>query len=185
MVHGDGRAQAGSVRRPRGDAGPCILLGDMLRLVAVRPYPIAIRARVLALLGQAGCVLAEADAIPMGTDDATALAWLKTRCSPRPPDVLLIPFHRHRDTRGEHVDGLGVARRIEDEVPALRDVPIVMPASSVVVAGVRVALGPHAARPLPPALRARVLLLPEGELDLPATREAVRAHLARSTTTPP
>ena len=76
-------------------------------------------------------------------------------------------------------------RRIEEELPALRDVPIVMPASSVVVAGVRIALGQHAARPLPPSLRERVLLLPEDELDLPATKEAVRAHLARTTTTTP
>ncbi len=154
-------------------------------MVAVRPYHVAIRARVLALLGQAECVLAPDDAVPMGTDDTTVIAWRKARCTPRPPDALLIPFHRHRDTRGEHIDGLGVARRIEDELPALRDVPILMPASSVVVAGVRLALSHHAVRPLPPSLRDRVLLLPEDELDLPATREAVRAHLARTTKTPP
>jgi hypothetical protein len=149
------------------------------RVIAVRPYPIAIRARVVALLAQADCVLAPDDMIPMGTDDATAIAWLTTRCSLRPPDVLLIPFHHHRDASGASVDGLRCACRIEDELRFLARVPIVMPASSIVVAGVRLALSRHAARPVPPALRERLLLLPEDEVDLPATREAVRAHLDR------
>jgi hypothetical protein len=151
----------------------------MRRLVAVRPYHVAIRARVLALLADADCALAPDDVVPMGTDDVTALSWLRVRCAPHPPDVLLIPFHHHRDVHGAHIDGLTFARRLHDELPALRDVPIVMPASTVAVAGARLALGAHAARPVPPALRERVLLLPEDELDASATRDAVRAHLAR------
>ncbi|MBM4280869.1 MAG: hypothetical protein FJ137_08935 [Deltaproteobacteria bacterium] len=156
----------------------------MRRIVAVRPYPIAIRARVLALLGQADCALAGDDALPKAADDTTAIAWLRDRCTPRLPDVLLIPFHHHRDQSGQFVDGLTFARRLHDELPALGTIPIVMPASAVVVAGVRLALGPHAARPLSPALRERMLLLSEDELELPATRETVRAHLARTAAPP-
>jgi hypothetical protein len=148
------------------------------RMVAVRPYHIGIRARVLSLLSHAQCALAEDDFLPKGTDDASAIAWLQTRCTPRLPDVLLIPVHQHRDIHGTTVDGLSFARRVHDELPALRAVPIVMPSSIIALAGARLALSAHAARPLPDSLRERVLLLPEDELDSPAMPDVVRAHLA-------
>jgi hypothetical protein len=148
------------------------------RIVAVRPYHIGIRARVLSLLSQAQCELAEDDFLPKGTDDASAIAWLQTRCTPRLPDVLLIPVHQHRDLHGTTVDGLSFARRVHDELPALRAVPIVMPSSIIALAGARLALSANAPRPLPDSLRERVLLLPEDELDSPAMPDVVRAHLA-------
>ena len=45
------------------------------------------------------------------------------------PGVLLVPFHAMRDRRAERTSGLDLVRRVREELPELRDVPVVMPVS--------------------------------------------------------
>jgi len=80
----------------------------MRHVTVVRPYGRSIRQRVFALLERAGLVVQEADVIPKGTSDESVLERLRER----PPEILLIPFHAHRDEHGESLNGIAIAERL-------------------------------------------------------------------------
>lgn len=134
------------------------LMGTM-RIAALRPYSARIRSHVFSTLEAMGAevtTLVEAHA----TDDEAVDAVRRTAA-----DVLLIPFHAHRDRLGELVHGLGLIERIRAEVPAHASTPVLCPISNVGLA----AAGLMAARVDSPVLEG-VLLVHEDELgehDLP------------------
>lgn len=72
------------------------------QVVVVRPYGKRIRDLVFDLLTEAGCDMEHATKVAPGTPDTAAVdEVLGTRAA-----VLLIPFHGHRDSDGEMVNGL-------------------------------------------------------------------------------
>lgn len=145
----------------------------MRTVTVVRPYGPSIRRRVFALLERAGLVVREADVIPKGTSDESVLERLRER----PPEILVIPFHAHRDERGEGLNGIAVAEHLAAALPSLARVPILMPASTVALPGARLKLSPLGHRPLNDALRERILLIDEAALDQPETVAAILHHV--------
>ena len=165
-----GGPRRGPVEHRAGIDGPVHAAGSPRRHVTVvRPYGPRIRQRVLALLERCGLVVLEADVISKGTSDERVIERLRER----PPEILLIPFHAHRDARGAGLNGIALAAAL----PGPASVPILMPASAVALPGARLRLSPLAPHPLSDALRARILLLDEGTLELPATVAAILRHI--------
>jgi hypothetical protein len=118
-------------------------------------------------------VVRDADVIPKGTPDDSVIDRLREK----PPDILLIPFHAHRDERGEVLNGIAVAERLAAALPSLAGVPILMPASTVALPGARLKLSPLGPHPLNDALRERILLIDEAALDQPETVAALLHHV--------
>ena len=145
----------------------------MRRVTAVRPYDSRIRRRVFAVLERAGLVIEESDIVPKGTSDADVLQMLRDR----PPGILLIPFHAHRDDHGANINGVAFAERLAAVLPSLSEIPILMPASTVALPGAELMLSPFNPRPLSDDLRSRILLLDESALDQPETVAAIRHHV--------
>ena len=146
----------------------------MTRVSVVRPYGRQIRERVFALLDRAGLSPREEDVIPKGTDDEQVVATLRRQR----PDVLVIPFHAHRDGRGETVNGLDLIERLLEEAPELSSLPILMPASMTALPAAHLRLSPLAPRPLPERVRSRILLIDESDLDAPGLADAIRDHVS-------
>jgi len=88
-----------------------------------------------------------------------------------------MPFHAHRDERGEGLNGIAVAERLAAALPSLARVPILMPASTVALPGARLKLSPLGPRPVNDALRERILLIDEAALDQPETVAAILHHV--------
>ncbi len=145
----------------------------MRHVTVVRPYGPSIRQRVFALLERCGLVVLEADVIPKGTSDERVLEKLRER----PPEILLIPFHAHRDQNGDGLNGIAIAERLAAALPSLARVPILMPASTVALPGARLRLSPLGSHPLSDDLRARILLIDESALDQPETVAAILHHV--------
>lgn len=145
----------------------------MRHVTVVRPYGPSIRGRVFALLERAGLVIREADVIPKGTSDERVIE----RLGKKVPEILLIPFHAHRDEHGEDVNGIAVAERLTAALPSLALVPILMPASTVALPAARLKLSPLGHHPLSDDLRARILLLDESALDREETVAAILRHV--------
>lgn len=124
-----------------------------LRVSALRPYSARIRSRVFAALAKLGAEVTTAAEAGATNDEAVAAARRAIA------DVLLIPFHAHRDHRGELVDGLSLISRIRAEVPEHAHTPIVCPISDVGLA----AAGLMAAR-VDESAFAGVLLLHEDDI---------------------
>lgn len=90
-----------------------------------------------------------------------------------------MPFHAHRDERGEGLNGIAVAERLAAALPSLARVPIPipMPASTVALPGARLKLSPLGPRPVNDALRERILLIDDAALDQPETVAAILHHV--------
>ena len=146
----------------------------MTLVSVVRPYGRQIRERVFALLERAGLSPREQDVIPKGTDDEQVVATLRRLR----PDVLVIPFHAHRDGHGETVNGLDLIERLLEEAPELSSLPILMPASMTALPAAHLRLSPLAPRPLPERVRSRILLIDESDLDAPGLADAIRDHVS-------
>jgi hypothetical protein len=69
-----------------------------LRVAALRPYDARIRSHVFGTLEAMGAAVSTV--VETGATDAEALDALRRVAA----EVLLIPFHAHRDRRGELVD---------------------------------------------------------------------------------
>jgi hypothetical protein len=91
---------------------------------AVRPYGEGIRVRVFSFLASMQLDLADGQIVEPGTPDDEAARMIDGFDA----DLLLLPFHLHRDRDGRAVDGVGVALQLS---PAFmrRRVPILMPVS--------------------------------------------------------
>jgi len=124
-----------------------------LRIVAIRPYSARIRSQVFATLDALGARVETA--VEEGATDDEALKAVRGAQA----DVLLIPFHAHRDRTGALVHGLRLIERIRAEIPAHASTPILCPISTVGLA----AAGLLAARVGEPVLEG-VLLIHEDEL---------------------
>ena len=77
-------------------------------VAVVRPYFESLRAQVFDVLGRAGIEMDRAQVLERGSSDEQALRWLGAL----DPDVVLLPFHPHRDDSGRHVDGIELAFEI-------------------------------------------------------------------------
>lgn len=98
------------------------------KFFVVRPYPAKIRERVFEFLGKLGYV--EGGQIDVGTPDEEAARQVLA-C--RDIDLLLLPYHKHRDSNDTWVNGFGVALRLNRSFRA--DIPIVMPVDEFTFAG--------------------------------------------------
>ncbi|MDF1562172.1 MAG: hypothetical protein P1V51_03965 [Deltaproteobacteria bacterium] len=147
----------------------------MPEVLPVRPYENRIRERVFKVLQEAGLTVAVKKAIPPGLSDAEVVERLRYQH----PAVLLIPYHAQTDAEGNSSNGLELAQRIEEQLPRLERVPILMPVSATAIQGVRGMLGFRTRRgPVSVALQRRVLLIDEAELGDPTLPERIRRHAA-------
>lgn len=97
----------------------------MLRFAVVRPYDDRFRARVFAFLTGLGFAPPPPSQVcAVGTPDDEAAAFVEA-LDPF-PDLLLVPFHQHKDPSGRIIDGIGVIQRLSAELIA-RKVPFLMP----------------------------------------------------------
>ena len=103
-------------------------------MMVVRPYHSTMRTRVFALLESAGLCSAGAQRVEPGTPDDDALAAIVEAR----PDVLLIPFHAHRDQAGNRLDGLTLSGRLH-LLPDAPQAPILMPITPMASASLRLA----------------------------------------------
>jgi hypothetical protein len=137
--------------------------------VLARPYDVRIRQRVQGLLTSIGVPIDERAVIRSGMpDDEAAQAIPRMRAN-----IVIAPFHAHRDWTGQSVDGLGLLLRLA----ALRSAfpwQVVMPVSRVGAAAVML----RAQIELPATVKERVLILCEDELGLRAAKNRLVRHLA-------
>ncbi|MAQ13884.1 MAG: hypothetical protein CMN30_03705 [Sandaracinus sp.] len=124
-----------------------------LHVVALRPYSARIRSRVFGTLERLGARVTAH--VEEGVPDDHTLAAMRAT----PADVLLIPFHAHRDRNGELVHGLTLIERIRTELPAHAATPILCPISTVGLAAAELLQTRVDA-----AILHHVLFLPESEL---------------------
>jgi len=146
---------------------------NRLRIVALRPYSARIRSKVFTTLATLGARVKTA--VEEGATDDEALKSARRAEA----DVLLIPFHAHRDWTGALVHGLGLIERLRAEIPAHASTPILCPISMVGLA----AAGLLSARLDGPMLD-RVLLIREDELDEADLPELIERFLLESGTLP-
>ncbi len=92
--------------------------------------------------------------------------------------MLLIPFHAHRDDRGQPVNGLGLLRRLR-EIQHLATVPVVMPISGVGVAAFELMLSREETGSEVSLVLERTFLLRAHDLDAPDVATRLGTHLAR------
>jgi hypothetical protein len=79
-----------------------------LRIVVIRPYRVSLRVRVFERLAEAGSNLELATTIPAETPDDEVVDLLQTT----PADMLVVPFHAHRDRLGRRVNGVELLPRL-------------------------------------------------------------------------
>lgn len=145
-----------------------------LKVLPVRPYARSIRERVFALLRAVKLEVDEVNTVPPGTTDLEAIQQIERLH----PDVLLVPFHAHRDHHGAAVNGLELLTKI-GERPRFARTPFVMPVSGMGEAAFDLLITRvDAGEPLAAALE-RTFLLREKDLDDRATRPRLAQHLAR------
>jgi len=150
-------------------------LQEGTRVLIVRPYPTRMRTRVFTLLHSAMLDMNSGRQIPAGTSDADAIEGImETK-----PDVLLVPFHAHRDAQGQRLDGLTLCGKLYGILGA-SPIPVLMPVTPMAGASLRLMThtGKHADlyRDL---LERHILLVPDGEVDEHETIPRVVAHLRR------
>lgn len=146
----------------------------MRSVVVVRPYSRSIRERVFAILSGAGLAMDQARVIAAGTPDAEVLRVLRRAR----PDALLVPFHAHRDSDGQLINGLDLLRQLHQECPEFDGVPVFMPISAMGMSSASLMLSRgEDAGGIGEALRAHVLFMSPEDLASPAIGRRVTAHL--------
>ena len=144
------------------------------RVVVARPYDRRIRERMFESLNRAGLEIDARDVIAGGTPDPE----VSERLSASGAYVLLVPFHAHRDSGGQVVNGLDFLRYLSETKPGAVRRPILMPISSAGMAAASLMLT-KSGQPgdLDDELTQRVLFLPEAELDDPGLARRIRVHV--------
>lgn len=141
--------------------------------VLVRPYGADVRASVHVAVARAGWRLLPLHVVAPRTPDDQALAFVRGVGA----RVLIVPFHAHRDDRGEFVDGLSLLHKLAVQVPMF-PWRVLMPISRTGAAalGLRLARLPEgdtAAR----TTNAATLLLDEDDLAGADTSFRIDRHL--------
>jgi len=90
----------------------------------VRPEARALRERISGFLESIGYRLGPGLTIDARTPDDEAAAWADLL----DVDLLVLPYHLHRDVRGQTVDGIGVALLLSEKYEGR--IPILMPVSA-------------------------------------------------------
>jgi hypothetical protein len=90
----------------------------------VRPEARALRERISAFLESIGYRLGPGLSLDAGTTDEDTAAW----ADQLDVDLLVLPYHLHRDVHGQMVDGIGVALLLSEKYEG--HVPILMPVSA-------------------------------------------------------
>ena len=134
----------------------------------VRPYDDWLRNRVFDFLGGLGYTLGEGLVVAPGTPDIEAAAWVE-RVS---IELLLLPYHKHRATTGEFVDGIGVASLLSRDF-AERPVPVLMPITDFSM-GASFQRRFRQLEEKHPAIAERIVVMPESEIGSPDI--AARLH---------
>lgn len=94
--------------------------GVAQQFVVVRPYPDYIRRRVFEFLMSLG--FESTAAVEPGVSDSEAAEQVANAAM----DLLLLPYHKHKDHEGRWVNGLGVATHLGARF-ARRKIPVLMP----------------------------------------------------------
>jgi serine/threonine protein kinase len=128
-------------------------------VTAVRPYRDAIRERVFQQLERAGLVIEPESVIPVGTSDEDALDAVIASAN----DILLVPFHGHRDASGKRVDGLSFIELLDARVGGHFRWRVIMPASSFAAAAMSLAMS-NSSR-LREELKRAIFVIHEEDLD--------------------
>ncbi len=134
----------------------------------VRPYPSQIRKRVFSFLQSMSFELGPGLELATGTPDDVAARWLEAVVV----DMLLLPFHVHRDANGSVVDGVGVALRIPKHFVE-RNTMILMPVSAFSLSSTF----PRRFEELQkarPGVHRQVILMPESEIGAERIRTLIR-----------
>lgn len=97
----------------------------MKKVLNIRPTEDRLQQRAVAFLETLGFYVDEARTVPAGTPDREAADFVTAHAE---ADLVLLPFHLHRDTHGAVIDGFGVLHRLDDAF-FRRGLPIVMPVS--------------------------------------------------------
>lgn len=96
----------------------------MKTFAVVRPYPDDIRRLVFQRLISMGWDTRDELRVDPGVSNEVAVAWIKENFDSF--HLLLCPFHLHRDSEGNRLDGFGVL----ENLPESWDRPILMPVTS-------------------------------------------------------
>lgn len=137
-----------------------------LRIVVVRPYRASLRDRVFGLLSQVGLNLDVAITIPAATPDDEIVASLQTLST----DLLVVPFHAHRDRLGRRVNGVELLPRLR--AGRHTRTRVVAPVSGVGMAAAELLTSRLG------AVLGPTLFLPEDQLDVMETRRVLEAFLS-------
>jgi hypothetical protein len=134
-------------------------------LMVIRPHDDKIRKPVFEVLSKLGVNTDDAEILKSGTSNEEALAKIKRHR----PVALLIPFHPERTSSGIIVDGLSLARRVDDNLEELRNVKIYMPANAWGRSSIELALAldPDSANGVSARLRKRLYIINIEKLDDP------------------
>lgn len=140
-----------------------------LRIVIVRPYRASLRDRVFELLSEVGLNLALATTIPAQTPDDDVVAALQTLSA----ELLIVPFHAHRDRLGRRVNGVELLPRVR--VGRHARTRVVAPVSRVGMAAAELLTSRLG------AVLGPTLFLPEDRLDASETHLALDEFLSATT----
>jgi hypothetical protein len=139
----------------------------------IRPYAVHIRERVFSLLESLGFSVERERFIPSKLSNRE----VRRRLEQIEAELLLIPFNAHRDSDGQPVNGLEVLALVA-QVPALAEVPIVMPLSPMGEAAHELLLSRVAAESGVREVLARTILLRTTELPIAGTAAGLAEKLA-------
>jgi len=98
----------------------------MKRVLNIRPTNDRLQFRVVAFLETLGFATDPSRTLPPRTPDALAAEFVMQNAN---VDLILLPFHLHRDLEDRVVDGFGVLHQLAPAFFA-RQIPIVMPVST-------------------------------------------------------
>lgn len=139
-------------------------------VIPLRPYTLRLRERVFHCIRSAGLDILDQALVPSGTSDEEIVALLRQH-SVAP---LLIPFNAHRTDGGDVLTGAEMVERIDKDLPAWRQVPILMPISMFGASAAILRLAQ-----MPDASRHRVLAFFEEDLNDPELPTRIRLHIQK------
>lgn len=143
-----------------------------INAIAVRPYRRAVRDKVFDLLERVACFVREEDVIPAGTSDAQAVA----RVLSARERVLVVPYHAHRDSYGQMLDGMSFIRCLSEAAEDRFRWRVIMPVTGQGAAGLELARSGSTPL-LDPQVEQSLLTLDAAALDNPATESRLDRFL--------
>ena len=146
----------------------------MIQVLFVRPYGERIQSEVQRVVISAGFDAEGIESIEAGTSDELALS----RTLAVKPELMVIPFHVHRDAEGRELNGLEFLRKLRELDESMCRVGVLMPVSDASRATLRLraSVGDHA--PLyQEMLDRQVMLIGTADLEVDDLGTELRRHV--------